>query len=443
MVRITSLEECPPAPLLLLISYIEPVFRALKGPQWREDLPFGLGLDGGLLSHEIPDPLQSFFPKLLTFNDYLNSNVSNSNVTNSSSPIMLSSVYTFLFETSTTSLGDLTSADSLFVLAILIFLLRQIKKRTHPLFCSIGRSLGKSSHGLKWVQQNSEKITKFGEYVFRLLYHFSLSAYGVYYFWDKPWWNSQKGGTALLFHNFPFHDIDVGMIWYYLIQSAYNVDAFVSLLELSFDVTFFRQADDDNDGKGKKSEKGQTIMSIYPVEIAWSPTIRGDFPEMLVHHIITNCLVFGSSYCRFTRIGSMVFLIHDISDVPVDMSKLANFVKWTKTTVFCFISMVLLWMATRMTILPFVIVKSVWYESHLIFSEGIIDARIYKMYFALFFTLLCGITALHYFWFSIFIKIAQDLTKGKVQDYAEHKKGEPEALSLSQPPRGKVVSKED
>jgi len=129
----------------------------------------------------------------------------------------------------------------------------------------------------------------------------------------------------------------------------------------------------------------------------------------------------------------MVFLIHDISDVPIDMSKLANFVKWTKTTVVCFVSMVIIWTVTRMTILPFVIVKSVWCESHLVFSTsddgwvGMMDARTYRMHFGYFFALLCGITALHYFWFGIFIRIARDLTKGKVQDYSEHKKGEPEA----------------
>ncbi len=432
MVRFTSLEECPPAPLLLLISYIEPVFRAIKGPQWREDLPFGLGVDGGLLSHELPDPLQKFFPKLLTYSDFVKSNVNVSSDINPN-PFNISTLYKFVFKTPSTSLGDLTSMDALLLLAILVLLLRQFKKRTHKVFCSIGRSLGRASHGPEWVQQNGEKIIKFGEYVFRLLYHFSFSAYGLYYFWDKPWWDPERGGTTLLFRGYPEHEIAVGMAWYYLLQCAYNVDAFVSLLELSFDVTFF-QRDDDDDVKKKK-----TVLSMYPLKISWSSTVRGDFPEMMVHHIITNCLIFGSSYFRFTRIGSMVFLIHDVSDVPVDMSKLANFVKWTKTTIFCFVSMVILWTATRMTILPFVIVRSVWYESHLVFSEGMMDARTYKMYFAMFFTLLCGITALHYFWFGIFIKIARDLTKGKVQDYAEHKKGEPESL----PSGGKVVSKED
>ena len=46
-----------------------------------------------------------------------------------------------------------------------------------------------------------------------------------------------------------------------------------------------------------------------------------------------------------------------VSDVPVDLSKLANFLKWKVTTVVCFGTMVLTWLYTRLYILP---VKIYW-----------------------------------------------------------------------------------
>ena len=406
MTKVPSLADYPSGTLLLISSLLDPIFQALQIPKWQERLPFGLGdvNSNGWLSYELPPPLSSTLPKLLSYSDFLAE--TNSNI----SP---SSLFKFAFETSSTSLGDLSSSDALITLLLLVFVLRKIKRTLNPLFCSLGRTLARKTHGLEWEKDNEEKIIKFGEYVFRLIYHFSFSLYGVLSFRDKPWWDDSRGGTTNLWLEYPNHEIETGMTWYYLLQSAYNVDAFFSLLELSTDV--------------KLQNPLKTLGS--PIKISWKPTVRGDFREMFVHHVITNCLIFGSSYFRFTRIGSMVFMIHDISDVPVDMSKLANFVKWSKATVFCFVTMVIVWVITRMTILPFVIVKSVWYESPLLYTHGDFNMKTYKMYYKFFIGLLVGITALHYYWFTMFIKIARALTKGKIQDYTEHKKDEDEIAS--------------
>ena len=403
MTNSTSLADYPNGFLLLLISFIDPICQIFNFPQWQEHLPFGLGDSEsiGWLSHEVPEPVYKIFPKLLSYQDYLQQ---------TNSQLGLSSLYTFAFKTSSTTLGDVTSSDALLVLMVLVLILRKLKKALNPLFCSIGRTLARKRHGLEWEKQNEEKITKFGEYVFRLIYHFSLSLYGVVYFYDKPWWDKSQGGTTTLWKDFPFHEIPPGMSWYYMLQCAYNVDAYISLIELSVDVKF-----------------QNPFRLRMPIQLSWKPTVRGDFREMYIHHVITNCLVIGSSFFRLTRVGSMVFLIHDISDVPVDMSKLANFLKSTKTTIVCFATMVIVWAITRMTILPFVIAKSIWSETYLLYDGGHVDPRLYKMYFGVFFPLVVGIILLHYFWFTMFIKIAYYLiAKGKVQDYTEHKNDEAE-----------------
>ena len=148
----------------------------------------------------------------------------------------------------------------------------------------------------------------------------AFSAAGIYAFWNAPWW--KPGGTRLLWQGLPFHPVSPTMTWYYLVQSAYNLDALYSLLELSLScngtIHKFPHAHVEQDGPRRLSRN-------------------------VIHHVVTNLLVIGSSHFRLTRIGSMVFLVHDISDVPVDLSKLANFLKWKRATTICFASMCLLW----------------------------------------------------------------------------------------------------
>jgi hypothetical protein len=221
--------------------------------------------------------------------------------------------------------------------------------------------------------------------VFRLLYHFSISLFGIWYFWDKLWWDKSKGGTQILWLGYPNHPIEVGMTWYYLVQSAYNVEALISLVSISF---VFKIQNPFWPVKEKIR---------CPITISWSPKCRGDFREMAIHHIITNMLVIGSSHLRFTRIGSMVFLVHDISDVTVDLSKLANFVKWKLGTVIFFVSMVIFWAITRLGILPFVIFKSILIDSQMMTLCGLMHPLMFRTYHFVFTTLVGSIILLHIF----------------------------------------------
>ena len=406
--------ESPPGHLLLFIQCIHSICAKFHFYNWQEHLPFGLGdaSKNGWLSYELPPPLSTYYTDVLpSYRDFL----SISNKEHS-----LSNLYKYCFETNSTSLGDVTSSDGLVVLATLILLMRQIKSVAIPYSCDFGRRMGRSTHGAEWEKENQERITKFGEYVFRLLYHSSVSLFGLWYFWDKPWWDVGNGRQRLIFEGYPHHEIETGMIWYYLLQNAYNVDAFISLIELSSVV------------KVQSPICPKQKEWRNPVSIGWSPTCRGDFREMAIHHIVTNILVVGSSYCRFTRVGSMVFLVHDISDVPVDLSKLANFMKWKVTTIVCFLSILLLWSITRLGILPFVIWKTIHFDGKIVYTEGPMDRRHHDMYIGLFEMLVSCLIVLHLFWFSILIRIGYRLvTKGERHDLSEHKNGEDQDAAIS------------
>ncbi len=405
-------EDIPPGMLLLLIHVIDLICNSVGVPQWRDNLPFGLGNvnSGGSFSHD-PPYLKDFFPKLLSYSEFLSEKKGPD-----ASVFDLSAMVEFAKMPSTT-LGDVTSNDAMMVLVLLVLFMRQLKALLIPFFCQKGKDIGRKTHGQQWIEENGDRIIKFGEYVFRLMYHSSVTIFGLWYFLDRPWWDETQGGTSLLFKGYPNHSIETGMIWYYLIQCAYNVEAMISLIELSFEIQI----------QNPFSSSGDLFQS--PVKIDWSPTCRGDFTEMFAHHIITNLLVIGSSYCRFTRIGSMVFLVHDISDVPVDLSKLANFLKWKVTTVVCFVSLVVVWAVTRLGILPFIIIKSVFVHSHLMIVDGISQAICF-MYIPLFQFLLIAITGLHVFWFGILVRIGYRLvTKNETHDLSEHKQGETQGSS--------------
>ena len=394
-----SHEDCPPGLLLIAISAMNSVANALNKPNWRESMPFGLGQT--LFSHEIPEDLiGSTYTPLTSYADFLSEHKYENNFSN---------LYKYAFQTESTALGDLLSKDALCTLFILVLILRQIKSFLCPLFSSMGRNLARSTHGEEWEKKNEEKIIKFGEYLFRLLYHFGVSVLGLYLFLGKSWW--AEGGQINLWLGYPSQPIEPDMTWYYLIQSAYNVDAMASLIQLSFDINV----------QSPFGSKTKALQS--PISIGWSPTCRGDFNEMAIHHVITNMLVLGSSTYRLQRCGSMVFMVHDISDVPVDMSKLANFMKWKITTIACFVTMVVVWAITRLGILPFVIFKSVVLESHVVVPD--IDVRAYYMIRPTFYVLFVAIIALHMFWFHIFIKIGYNLVfKKELHDLSEHKGGE-------------------
>lgn len=392
----------PPGPVLMIFELLDQIYSSfyldeLFGGNWRSMFPSSSYFGWLDLKFQCPPPMD-VMPDLLPYKEYMNMNMNTTNYYD------ISSMYSFAFETKSTTLCDVTSPLSILILLVLIMSLRFLKsKLLVPSFTSLGRKLGRMQHGLEWEHNNEVRIVKFGEYVFRLLFHVCIASYGIIYFSNQPWW--KEDGTKTLWMKYPHDAIEPGMSWYYLIQCAYNIDALLSLLKLSFTVDY--------------------SASGLPKRIGWSTNVRGDFREMLVHHLVTNALVIGSSRYRLTRVGSMVFMVHDISDVPVDFSKLANFMKWKAATAACFFTMVVLWFIFRLSVLPFVIYKSVLYEAIYVLEDGLIDPKMYLAYWYFFVLLLAAIILLHATWFLMFIKMGYYLIfKGEAHDFSEHKKGE-------------------
>jgi hypothetical protein len=426
---VPNFDGLPPSPILLLTAAIDTVCLPLRCSLWRE--VFDLPADSWF-SFRVPK-LRESFPSLLTYGEFLQQQQDMA----SAKPLSLDSLYQYLFETNSTQLSDLTTPTACFVLILLVLLIRSVKSVLLPIFRALGRKAGRHTHGEQWEKANEERIVKFGEYVYRLVYHFMISLYGLYYFRNKEWWafeGMRHVGGIKLFQNFQKSPIEPGMSWYYLLQAAYNVDAMVSLLELSV-VMKFRSPFVSSANDGKASRISSKIRS--PIRLAWSETVRGDFAEMAVHHMATNLLIFGSSLCRMTRGGSMVFLVHDVSDIPVDLSKLANFLKWSVTTIVFFFTMMVSWFVTRLYILPFVIFRALLFKAIYMCEDPDFPFLLYICYRHVFWSLMGLLILLHLQWFLMFIRMFITLaTKREIHDYSEHKAGEPNTF-----PIGKISSK--
>ena len=412
-------EGFPPAPVLWVTAIVDTLCLPLQCSQWRE----AIGVpDDSWFAAKVPS-LSTSLPDLLSYGEFLEQQ-QEALGENASGPWSVGSLYKYAMETDSTELGNLSTPTACLALLFLMLIIRRIKKVLLPYFSSLGRKAGRRTHGVEWEKANEVRIVKFGEYVYRLIFHSVIAFFGVYYFIDKPWWAfegmSHVGGMSL-FQGFPNQPIAPGMTWYYLLQAAYNLDAMVSLLELSFEIKL--QSPLLYAKRGSRSSLLSRLCS--PVRLEWSKTVRGDFAEMFVHHLATNLLIFGSSICRMNRCGSMLFLIHDVSDVPVDLSKLANFLKWKLSTIFFFVTMALTWLVMRLYVLPFVCFRAFLKYAFYTCEDRTFPALLYICYRHFFQSLVVLLIMLHVSWFLMFIRMFITLvTKYECHDYSEHKSGE-------------------
>ena len=126
-------------------------------------------------------------------------------------------------------------------------------------------------------------------------------------------------------------------------------------------------------------------------------------------------------------------------DIPVDLSKLANFLKWKITTIVCFGTMAITWFYTRLYILPMKIYYTSITKSHFVLEHGSVPVLLYVCYRHFFYVFLGLLILLHAAWFAMFVRMFITLVvKREIHDYSEHKKGEPPTTSNALETKKKV-----
>jgi ceramide synthetase len=112
----------------------------------------------------------------------------------------------------------------------------------------------------------------------------------------------------------------------------------------------------------------------------WLESRRKDYVEMMLHHIVTIMLVLASLLYKEHPMGMLVLIVHDSSDVVLDMMKLANYFKLENShgffiTEFCFfLNTFVSWPLLRLYYFP----KKVIYEGVIVGeSIGLYDRNLF------------------------------------------------------------------
>lgn len=158
----------------------------------------------------------------------------------------------------------------------------------------------------------------------------------------------------------------------------------------------------------------QIQLGSYLHQLMWTEISRSDAAEMILHHVITITIVVASYLAGITRIGSSIFLVHDLADIWLEMGKCFVYIsrakdnQWAK--VYCdvfFVIFAVTFGITRLYIYPRYLVSSL-----------VVDApRIMGMWsgYYVFMILLLGLQGLHIFWFYLILRMVYKLMTSGIE----------------------------
>ncbi|XP_022079960.1 ceramide synthase 6-like isoform X2 [Acanthaster planci] len=215
-------------------------------------------------------------------------------------------------------------------------------------------------------QERPSPLKKFTENSWRCAFYSFVFLYGIHYLPQEDWFWTSKGCWI----NFPYHALTPPLFNYYLLEWSF----YISLL-----------------------------MSVF------TDVRRKDFIANVVHHIATVMLIFFSYICNFTRIGSLVMVIHDVSDIFLEGAKITNYAGFVIVAHILFVIFTVVFFVTRVLLFPYWILGSIIIDSH-----TLIGAYPSKYFFM---ALLCVLYILHLYWFSIILSMVYcGLKNGKLEN---------------------------
>ena len=123
-----------------------------------------------------------------------------------------------------------------------------------------------------------------------------------------------KTSRALFYHNYPCQKIPAYLDSFYVFKISYH------LYELGYTILYHRH--------------------------------RSDFPEYVLHHLMTWSLIFFSYSLNMLPIGAAVMLLHDITDLAVTIFKMTSDVTPFPVQVLTYLGMIVSWVYLRLWYFP-------------------------------------------------------------------------------------------
>ncbi|CAG0883619.1 unnamed protein product [Darwinula stevensoni] len=179
----------------------------------------------------------------------------------------------------------------------------------------------------RWLRnyQRSRKpglLVKFCESGWRFTFYSSAFVYGLLTLWGKPWlWD-----TSQIWAGHPNQPVTWDIRWYYIFELGFYWSLMLSQF---FDVR------------------------------------RKDFYPMFLHHCATILLMTFSWLSSCFRVGTLILLLHDISDIFMEAAKMYNYLG-KRYEIVCnstFGIFTITWFITRLGVFPYIVFKCCWIDS--------------------------------------------------------------------------------
>lgn len=197
----------------------------------------------------------------------------------------------------------------------------------HDTVVRLSRNIGASEREVEvWLRyrrmlSHPSKLQKFSESGWRFVFYTFLFWYGLFTLWNKSWF-ADIGNCWV---NYPHHNMDSDVWWYYMTELAFYWGLFFT--QFTGDVK------------------------------------RKDFWSMFFHHVVTIMLVSFSWVCHLHRIGTLVMIIHDVSDTFLECAKMLHYAKIEGVATALFGLFTLCWIVTRLGFFPTWIIYSITVEA--------------------------------------------------------------------------------
>ncbi|XP_024396560.1 ceramide synthase 1 LOH3 isoform X2 [Physcomitrium patens] len=223
------------------------------------------------------------------------------------------------------------------------------------------------------LEVNEKKVSKFTESAWKLTYYMFTTTTLLLSARNEPWF----GKTEHFWIEWPNHAIKFKLKVLYAFQCGFYVYSVAALM-------------------------------------VWE-TRRKDFGVMMAHHFITIGLIAFSYVQGSYRAGISTLLLHDISDVFLEIAKLCKYSHFEVGASVCFGLFALSWFVLRLVIFPFWIIWSISVEVMQYLDLG--GNKEFKQYYFQS-TLLIMLFIFHIYWWILICRMLVKLFRdsGKVSD---------------------------
>uniref|UniRef100_A0A2K5ZI74 Ceramide synthase 2 n=1 Tax=Mandrillus leucophaeus TaxID=9568 RepID=A0A2K5ZI74_MANLE len=213
-------------------------------------------------------------------------------------------------------------------------------------------------------QDRPSLLKKFREASWRFTFYLIAFIAGMAVIVDKPWFYDMKK----VWEGYPIQSTIPSQYWYYMI-------------ELSF--------------------YWSLLFSIA------SDVKRKDFKEQIIHHVATIILISFSWFANYIRAGTLIMALHDSSDYLLESAKMFNYAGWKNTCNNIFIIFAIVFIITRLVILPF------W----ILHCTLVYPLELYPAFFGYYFfnSMMGVLQLLHIFWAYLILRMAHKFITGKVK----------------------------